>query len=1135
MNLKKYIIVLQIIAFSFLGLCPGYGAVDQGFSINALPVPGQMVSSSARFDPTMLDGIHIYPDNPLMFDFIVDTNGQPDEVALKQQGQRLVKYFLASLTIPAQDQWVNLSPYEKERISPVLFDQTAMGRDMLAQDYVLKQMTASLIYPEKSLGKEFWHRVYAQAQEKFGTTQIPVNTFNKVWIVADKVRLFSRNNTVYIISSHLKVMLEEDYLALRKHTLVPNTMSSIGANIVREIVLPEVEKEVNTGRNFALLRQVYHSVILAAWYKKSLTEALLNQVYSDQKKISGINLSDSYKEQIFQRYMRAYKKGVFNLIKEDTDPVSAQVLPRKYFSGGLHIVPGDFAMVEDSPEVRKAVRRNSNRYVLTVHMDGMPSVGKQPKDAAMTIEQKLSRWVPLLNIKTNHSPATDFYLGKVNKVARFLRAKDMETLIRKKLYVKKFKDVFIIEEDTNTFQVGWHNGNVYIERGFLNYLEKLQEGGQDKFDLFSRSVIRALVENQHESYHAQYEYAKTLESAKPEFAKLEKSFDFDGIYERGLNTLVNNTTPEDLQKKLGIPVVRHSGNAVQNTESGTGQLAAALEEAVYRVAVNHMNGEINLYNKARVSGDDPLSVKGKNLKVGTLAYAGNIPTDAHTILTALKSMAESKSDDFLIMLTKGDRARKPALEEMFEPRFEMSKIIFEYIFGKMEGGHIPLVRVMPQLPNDQGLNGEEKVIPLAELNKDAESLDVAYTAGGDHFLSIAGYREVTQESVEDFLYYARLPGYKEILERIKEFDDGEHIDDLNQLIQAAGEGRLEELIQSQPTSAHKIQMPLLDTVSKLYLDNRYLKTEPAFRDKEVKVRMISVVRGPSLPDRLRDQMIDKKEIEVIENVGIDTEISSTIIRKGVIKFFRSGEIDYDDFAFAPLPVLEYIFKPENRHYLYFLARLQKANLPKALTLMDPLAAPEREQMIRAEENQGLKKVIPPNFEIGESFINDEHLTTTVSIVNTQTKQPAVTMKYNVQESIDNKGKPQTKINFIEDEHVHHGVQAALADALDKGLRRYIYRVNGANLSELSEPDRAMGHQSVKVFSEPVEIPSYGGIDFDPSNLDMEESGQKMDVHFDQALAEQFKRSGVSGFYPRIVNIEEMPDVFPPSSVSGKIQ
>jgi hypothetical protein len=48
-----------------------------------------------------------------------------------------------------------------------------MGRDLLAQDYMLKQITASLIYPEDNLGKKFWDRVYSQAQEQYGTIQYP--------------------------------------------------------------------------------------------------------------------------------------------------------------------------------------------------------------------------------------------------------------------------------------------------------------------------------------------------------------------------------------------------------------------------------------------------------------------------------------------------------------------------------------------------------------------------------------------------------------------------------------------------------------------------------------------------------------------------------------------------------------------------------------------------------------------------------------------------------------------------------------------------------------------------------------------------------------------------------------------------
>ncbi|MBF0490510.1 MAG: hypothetical protein HQL15_07820, partial [Candidatus Omnitrophica bacterium] len=149
-----------------------------------MPKPGVMVGLSPEFTPAHLKGITIHPDNGLMFDFIIqrgDENLSDDQKQVEYQ--KLIKYFLASLAVPDQDQWVNLSPYEKNRIIQDNFGKTEMGRDLLAQDYLLKQITASLIYPEKGLGKTFWDKVYAQAQQQFGTTNIPVNTFNKVWIL----------------------------------------------------------------------------------------------------------------------------------------------------------------------------------------------------------------------------------------------------------------------------------------------------------------------------------------------------------------------------------------------------------------------------------------------------------------------------------------------------------------------------------------------------------------------------------------------------------------------------------------------------------------------------------------------------------------------------------------------------------------------------------------------------------------------------------------------------------------------------------------------------------------------------------------------------------------------------------------
>jgi len=343
-----------------------------------LPAPGVMVRLSPPLNPPILKGIKVHPDNPFRFDFILDQGDSLPPVG-SQQAAKLVKYFLASLTIPEKDLWVNLSPYEKDRVIPQSFGLTEMGRDLLAEDYMLKQITASLIYPEDAIGKKFWKRIYEEAARKFSKTDIPVNTFNKVWIVPEKAVVYENEKagTAYVVESRLKVMLEQDYLALEKNT-VQNDVNTLGSQIVREIVIPELTKEVNEDKNFAQLRQVYNSLILATWYKKKIKDSILAQVYEDRKKVVGVGYGQSIipntksvilpapplrdlrrglgsaakglktpldsspsaqndTELIYQRYLQAFKRGVYNYIKEEQDSATQKVIPRKYFSGGTNL------------------------------------------------------------------------------------------------------------------------------------------------------------------------------------------------------------------------------------------------------------------------------------------------------------------------------------------------------------------------------------------------------------------------------------------------------------------------------------------------------------------------------------------------------------------------------------------------------------------------------------------------------------------------------------------------------------------------------------------------------------------------------------------------------------------------------
>jgi hypothetical protein len=377
-----------------------------------LPAPGTMVNMTPKFDPMIVKGIKLYPDNPFKFDFIVDTGDLPlNKDQIKEQGQKLAAYFLASLTIPEKEMWVNLSPYEKSRIIPSTFGDTQMGKELLSEDYMLKQIMATALYPERELGKEFWQKVYAQAGREFGTTNVPVNTFNKVWIVPDQAVVYENEafNSVFVVESRLKVMLEKDYLAANKHkaieqyglssnvvpassTVIPDRSSvipekdphaghsqelagiqdtsSISDQIIREIVIPALEKEVNEGKNFATLRQVYHALILAAWYKKNLKDNVLAKGYVDRGKTLGVDTEDKQIiEKIYKQYLSAYRKGVYNYIKEELDPATQQMIPRKYFSGGmvmavannLAMVPSDDSRVAD---MNAAMRSKSLKKTL---------------------------------------------------------------------------------------------------------------------------------------------------------------------------------------------------------------------------------------------------------------------------------------------------------------------------------------------------------------------------------------------------------------------------------------------------------------------------------------------------------------------------------------------------------------------------------------------------------------------------------------------------------------------------------------------------------------------------------------------------------------------------------------------------
>ncbi|MFC1510056.1 hypothetical protein ACFL49_00130 [Candidatus Omnitrophota bacterium] len=234
--------------------------------------------------------------------------------------------------------------------------------------------------PDHELGAKFWERINAQVEEALGGMEVPKDLFHKIWIVPAEAVIYEHENSAFVVESRLKVMMDIDYLSMiengkEKGDQAKKYQSSnldLQSSIIKEIIIPEITKEVNEGTTFANLRQIYNSVILASWYKDNLRESLLGQVYVDKAKTKGVDTQDKTTNQkIYNQYVESFKKGVANYIREEYDPKTQEIIPRKYFTGGA-----DFAM--NAGQVKRTV------YHLTV--PGAGGLLQKTDKAQMTVD-----------------------------------------------------------------------------------------------------------------------------------------------------------------------------------------------------------------------------------------------------------------------------------------------------------------------------------------------------------------------------------------------------------------------------------------------------------------------------------------------------------------------------------------------------------------------------------------------------------------------------------------------------------------------------------------------------------------------------------------------------------------------------
>ena len=302
---------------------------------------------------------------------------------LNDSTQELFNYFLTGLALPNDTFWVNLRPDAPDNIIDPLLEKTEIGKIFLEADLQLKKDTASYTSPQNPQGRQYWDKLYKKAGELFGSENITIPTITRPWIVPNEVIVRETEDSAYIYKATLKVMLEEDYLknyqqSNPNHQPLTSNYSFSGprmkelnqysTQLIKETIIPQLTKEVNSSKRYAKLRQVYYSLVLSRWFKQKYSRGSAvsgpQSAGQDTSYVKLINSRDLTnlashepcdKQAYFQAYQKSFKDGEYNLQETLPTPIGQSI--RSYVSGGIVASPITFAGInaEENIGVTKAL------------------------------------------------------------------------------------------------------------------------------------------------------------------------------------------------------------------------------------------------------------------------------------------------------------------------------------------------------------------------------------------------------------------------------------------------------------------------------------------------------------------------------------------------------------------------------------------------------------------------------------------------------------------------------------------------------------------------------------------------------------------------------------------------------------
>lgn len=329
-------------------------------------------------------------EEPLLdFQYVLRaTEAKPgDEIIDLEEAETLsLLWFLIGLSLPDDNFWVNLNPWESDRIIDEDVGRTDVGRIMLEADFQMKKDFCKYQNPcESDIGEEYWSLLEGKREElvKNCMNMYPgeIEDINNVlfaattrhWIVPDMITAYGDDDEFYIADATLTIYSEpvfehstfeivnQDSISEDCSECLSEATKEYGRyakELEEEMILPLVVEEVNTDSKYSNLRQVYASLALAQWYKShySFGDHLFSDLI-DSENLENLESMVAWSpEEIWTEYVKSYKEGEFHCEKEYEE--GNYIITEIYSAGGV-----EFQNIEEVTSIVGPINSEINEMV----------------------------------------------------------------------------------------------------------------------------------------------------------------------------------------------------------------------------------------------------------------------------------------------------------------------------------------------------------------------------------------------------------------------------------------------------------------------------------------------------------------------------------------------------------------------------------------------------------------------------------------------------------------------------------------------------------------------------------------------------------------------------------------------------